>query len=156
MKSGIHDSAQLHIWPLFWRFGLILLCPGTLDNSLASLEGLTSLDLSDNKFEGTLPDGLGSSPNLARVSLEGNYLIGVIPGSLATSKAMSFLELGDNNLEGFAEEWYSGSMKNSDYIIIHLEHNSLEVSCQSPEPKLVEVLYSVLLRVRALCEAIKV
>lgn len=88
-----------------------------------------SLHLSDNKLDGTLPDGLGSSPNLASVAVAGNYLIGVIPGSLATSTAMRYLMLDENNLEGFADEWYSGSLANSKYAVIDLSHNSLEVSC---------------------------
>ena len=73
---------------------------GTLSNSLANLDSLTTLKLSINNLTGELPDNLGNLSNLEELKIGRNNLTGNIPSSLYQISNLTELWLYDNMLEG--------------------------------------------------------
>ncbi|XP_047324934.1 leucine-rich repeat receptor protein kinase HPCA1-like [Impatiens glandulifera] len=98
---------------------------GTLSGDIASLSGLTKLDLSYNKgltgslpqsigslknltilcligcsFSGPIPDTIGSLPQLSTLSLNRNSFTGRIPSSIGNLKSLYWLDLAENQLTG--------------------------------------------------------
>ncbi|XP_031268828.1 putative receptor like protein 25 [Pistacia vera] len=60
----------------------------------------TSIDLSQNNFEGKIPEILGNFKSLIVLSLAHNNLTGNIPSSLGNSIALESLDLSSNKLGG--------------------------------------------------------
>ncbi|XP_047321862.1 leucine-rich repeat receptor protein kinase HPCA1-like [Impatiens glandulifera] len=98
---------------------------GQLTGDIASLDGLQSLDLSNNKglsgpippsigkltklsililkgcsFSGPIPDTLGSLNRLTFLSLTSNSLSGLIPPSLGNLNELDWLDIAENRLTG--------------------------------------------------------
>ncbi|KAF5190258.1 Receptor-like protein [Thalictrum thalictroides] len=60
----------------------------------------TSIDMSNNKFEGQIPEGVGNLTSLYVLNFSGNALTGSIPSSLGNLKQLESLDLSRNMLNG--------------------------------------------------------
>ncbi|XP_042479869.1 receptor-like protein Cf-9 [Macadamia integrifolia] len=60
----------------------------------------TTVDLSNNKFNGEIPDAMGNLKSLMLLNLSGNSLMGRIPSSLENLSNLESLDLSRNNLSG--------------------------------------------------------
>ncbi|KAJ4969863.1 hypothetical protein NE237_002962 [Protea cynaroides] len=60
----------------------------------------TSIDLSNNGFQGEIPDVIGNLTSLYFLNLSQNVLTGPIPSSLANLKQLESLDFSSNKLEG--------------------------------------------------------
>ncbi|OMP07782.1 hypothetical protein COLO4_07053 [Corchorus olitorius] len=60
----------------------------------------TSIDFSDNKFEGVIPGVIGRLSSLKGLNLSHNNLNGHIPGSIGNLTELEWLDLSSNNLVG--------------------------------------------------------
>ncbi|KAF5179323.1 Receptor-like protein [Thalictrum thalictroides] len=60
----------------------------------------TSIDLSNNRFEGEIPQVIGDLTQLYVLNLSHNVLTGSIPSSLGNLKQLGSLDLSDNKLSG--------------------------------------------------------
>ncbi|GKV16444.1 hypothetical protein SLEP1_g27084 [Rubroshorea leprosula] len=61
---------------------------------------LTSIDLSNNKFEGEIPDVVGKLYSLKGLNLSYNKLSGCIPQAMGNLTILEWLDLSSNHLEG--------------------------------------------------------
>ncbi|XP_074558501.1 uncharacterized protein LOC141814439 [Curcuma longa] len=73
---------------------------GAIPPEIGKLQGLLSLDLSDNFITGSIPSTIAGLPNLTRLYLFRNRLSGHIPESLGNLTRLEVLQLGDNDLHG--------------------------------------------------------
>ncbi|MCY3886062.1 MAG: hypothetical protein OXG24_14245 [Gammaproteobacteria bacterium] len=73
---------------------------GFLPDSLAHLERLESLLLTDNEFVGYIPQTIGQLTSLKRLDLSHNQLTGEIPSVLGELKSLEALGLHHNQLTG--------------------------------------------------------
>ncbi|XP_043697060.1 receptor-like protein 7 [Telopea speciosissima] len=60
----------------------------------------TTVDLSNNKFNGGIPDAMGDLKSLMLLNLSGNSFMGQIPSSLGNLRQLEALDLSRNNLSG--------------------------------------------------------
>ncbi|XP_060667913.1 receptor-like protein 34 [Ziziphus jujuba] len=61
---------------------------------------LTTIDLSDNKFQGEIPKAIGELKSLKSLNLSHNNLTGQIPASIGLLENLEGLDLSSNNLSG--------------------------------------------------------
>ncbi|KAG6501829.1 receptor-like protein EIX1 [Zingiber officinale] len=73
---------------------------GTIPSSLCHLQGMTTLDLSDNLLSGKLPDCWNSSSELNVLDFSINNISGGIPKSICSPPSLYSLNLNNNNLSG--------------------------------------------------------
>nr|XP_024935204.2 receptor-like protein 47 [Ziziphus jujuba var. spinosa] len=73
---------------------------GPIPKELGQLQSLLILNLSQNAFTGEIPTSLGNLRQLESLDLSRNILIGEIPKALANLNFLSFLNLSDNQLAG--------------------------------------------------------
>ena len=64
------------------------------------LNTFTTIDLSNNKFQGEIPECIGNLNSLRGLNLSNNYLTGHIPLSFKNLKMLESLDLSSNNLSG--------------------------------------------------------
>ncbi|XVF38208.1 hypothetical protein REPUB_Repub20aG0080500 [Reevesia pubescens] len=65
---------------------------------------LTSIDLSNNKFEGEIPKVIGKLNSLKGLNLSHNKLSGCIPASIGNLTSLEWLDLSSNKLVGIIPE----------------------------------------------------
>lgn len=93
---------------------------GAIPSGLDALANLTTLDLSDNNYNGTIPD-LSGFTSLLNLDLSGNDLTGAIP-SLANLTQLLHLDLSGNLLNGTIP-----SLDNlTSLLTLDLSNNALE------------------------------
>ncbi|CAI9101259.1 OLC1v1038541C1 [Oldenlandia corymbosa var. corymbosa] len=73
---------------------------GNLDDSIAQLTELRTLDLSSTRLTGSIPRGLGDLPMLENLFLDGCGFSGEIPDELGNLVKLCMLDLSSNNLSG--------------------------------------------------------
>lgn len=73
---------------------------GQLGDSVAGLQRLQSLNLSNNLLTGAIPDSIGNISSLTTLDLSYNQLNGSIPASLGQLPNLQELLLNDNQLSG--------------------------------------------------------
>ncbi|KAF3457063.1 hypothetical protein FNV43_RR01720 [Rhamnella rubrinervis] len=73
---------------------------GDIPSSICKLQSLTMLNLSSNNFTGTMPSSLGSLSELESLDLSKNKLSGRIPQQLANLTFLEHLNLSHNQLTG--------------------------------------------------------
>ncbi|KAI3850985.1 hypothetical protein MKW92_037499 [Papaver armeniacum] len=73
---------------------------GEIPEGIADLTSLHILNLSGNALTGSIPSVLGNLTDLESLDLSRNKLTGEIPSQLAALSFLSFLNLSFNNLEG--------------------------------------------------------
>ena len=74
---------------------------GTVPARLASLAGMTALDLFANELTGTIPPGFGAlSAKLNTFDVASNTFTGTVPPSLYTLTSVTRLSLGGNQFKG--------------------------------------------------------
>jgi Leucine-rich repeat (LRR) protein len=70
---------------------------------------LTALDLSDNNLSGKFPASLCSLPFLSELKLSNNTLHGELPLSVSECKSLTVLDLGENGFNGIIPKWIGES-----------------------------------------------
>ena len=73
---------------------------GSFAEELWELDGLTTLNLSNNSIEDSIPSDIDSLTNLQRLNLRDNELTGSIPKELGSLSNLGNLDLEYNQLEG--------------------------------------------------------
>ncbi|KAF3457073.1 hypothetical protein FNV43_RR01730 [Rhamnella rubrinervis] len=73
---------------------------GDIPSSICKLQSLIMLNLSSNNFTGTMPSSLGSLSELESMDLSENNLSGRIPQQLANLTFLAYLNLSHNQLVG--------------------------------------------------------
>ncbi|CAL5190322.1 unnamed protein product [Lathyrus oleraceus] len=73
---------------------------GEIPHEIGELISLKGLNLSNNEITGNIPQSLSNLRNLEWLDLSKNQLIGEIPTSLTNLTFLSFLNLSQNHLEG--------------------------------------------------------
>ncbi|XP_027187784.2 receptor-like protein 35 [Cicer arietinum] len=73
---------------------------GEIPEVIGELNSLIGLNLSNNGITGTIPKSLGNLINLEWLDLSRNHLTGEIPESLSNLTFLCFLNLSQNQLEG--------------------------------------------------------
>ncbi|KAL5037337.1 hypothetical protein BDV3_006844 [Batrachochytrium dendrobatidis] len=81
---------------LFLQLGI----SAPLNESIGNLDGLTSLYLSNNNFNGPIPASLGNLTNLKSLYLPNNNFSSTIPDSISKIASLQRLDLSGNNLVG--------------------------------------------------------
>ncbi|KAF3454481.1 hypothetical protein FNV43_RR04928 [Rhamnella rubrinervis] len=73
---------------------------GEIPSSIGDLRSLIVLNLSSNSFTGTIPSSLGNLTELESLDLSKNKLIGGIPQQLENLKFLEYLNMSQNQLTG--------------------------------------------------------
>ncbi|XP_027333043.1 receptor-like protein 6 [Abrus precatorius] len=73
---------------------------GVIPTVIGELKSLKGLNLSHNRITGFIPQSFGSLENLEWLDLSSNMLMGEIPESLTHLSFLSYLNLSQNHLEG--------------------------------------------------------
>ncbi|PHU01697.1 hypothetical protein BC332_31484 [Capsicum chinense] len=109
--SYYYDSVTVSTKGLELELGRILTIFTTIDLSNNKFEGyipsimgdliaLRVLNLSHNGLQGPIPPSLGSLSSVESLDLSGNHLVGEIPPQFASLTALEVLNLSYNHLEG--------------------------------------------------------
>ncbi|XP_021281925.1 receptor-like protein 12 [Herrania umbratica] len=83
-----------------YNYSLTVTIKGFRTQLVRILTILTSIDLSDNNFEGVIPEVLGKLSALKGLNLSSNNLGGHIPPSLGNLTKLEWLDLSSNKLAG--------------------------------------------------------
>ncbi|XP_044473139.1 receptor-like protein EIX1 [Mangifera indica] len=111
---------------------------GKINHSLVDLKHLSSLDLSDNNFEGVeIPRFLGSMQNLRYLSLSLNSFQGMIPPQLGNLSNLQYLGL-DGILDVKSLWWLSRLS-----LLKHLELDGVDLSNSSNWSQVIHTLPSL-------------
>ena len=105
-----------------------------------TLPNLTTLCLSNNKFDGELPEWLSRLENLVELSMSHNKLQGPIPASLGTLQHLTSISLARNELNGSLPDSF-GQLSELSYF---------DVSCNRLAGSLSEEHFSKLIRLNEL------
>ncbi|ONK62591.1 uncharacterized protein A4U43_C07F5700 [Asparagus officinalis] len=73
---------------------------GNIPDIIGDFVSLHVLDFSDNELTGNIPSSIGNLMQLESLDLSGNFLSGEIPMTLSNLTFLSFLNLSNNNLIG--------------------------------------------------------
>ncbi|KAK9689494.1 hypothetical protein RND81_09G062800 [Saponaria officinalis] len=84
----------------FYAYSISLTFNGVDNNYEKIISTLTTIDLSNNAFEGEIPDNVGRLVGLHGLNLSHNRLTGDIPASLGNLLMLDFLDLSNNKLSG--------------------------------------------------------
>jgi len=77
---------------------------GEIPKVIGELNSLKGLNVSNNRITGTIPQSLSHLRNLEWLDLSRNQLTGEIPVALTNLNFLSFLNLSQNHLEGIIPE----------------------------------------------------
>jgi len=69
-------------------------------DTLAGLDFLRELFLSNNKISGEIPSGIGNIKSIETIEIIGNLLIGSIPENLGNAKKLRYINLRSNKING--------------------------------------------------------
>ena len=105
---------------------------GTVPDSLAGLDSLTSLRLDGNRLTGGIPLALSELDDLETLDLSNNMLSGEIPESLGDIAYLTDLDLSHNMLSG--EIPVGGALKFESIVRLDLSHNKLSGNLPKPLP----------------------
>ncbi|XP_015887545.3 receptor-like protein 50 isoform X2 [Ziziphus jujuba] len=73
---------------------------GEIPSSIGDLKALVALNLSSNRFTGTIPSSIGNMKELESLDLSNNKLFGRIPQQLTNLSFLAYLNLSRNQLNG--------------------------------------------------------
>ncbi|XP_058111258.1 receptor-like protein 7 [Magnolia sinica] len=100
---GLHDQiskSRLDLTTLYYQDTVTVTCKGQDMKLVKILTIFTSIDLSNNHFEGEFPKEIGNLKLLYILNLSRNGLTGPIPASLGNLTQLESLDLSQNNLSG--------------------------------------------------------
>ncbi|XP_044473375.1 receptor-like protein EIX2 [Mangifera indica] len=120
---------------------------GKINPSLVDLKHLSSLDLSDNNFEGVeIPRFLGSMQNLRYLNLSLNSFQGMIPPQLGNLSNLQYLGLGDMlHVKSF---WWLSRLS----LLKHLDLDGVDLSNSSDWLQVIHTLPSLVVLKLSYCE----
>ncbi|XP_058110318.1 receptor-like protein 33 [Magnolia sinica] len=131
MMSGEKDEDQdhevirygfLNLSNLYYQDTVMVTSKG-LDMELVKILTIfTSIDLSNNHFEGEIPNVIGDLKLLHILNLSRNGLTGPIPASLGNLRMLESLDLSQNNLSGVIPQQLS---RLTFLSVLDLSHNRL-------------------------------
>ncbi|XP_043697061.1 receptor-like protein 33 [Telopea speciosissima] len=100
------DSSQLkyldfqYTLRYYYRDTIVIVYKGTYLEMGSIVTTFTTIDLSNNRFNGGIPDAMGDLKSLMLLNLSGNSLTGQIQSSLENLRQLEALDLSRNNLSG--------------------------------------------------------
>ena len=83
-----------------YQNSIVMTIKGSEIEFVKILNTFTTIDLSNNKFQGEIPECIGNLNSLRGLNLSHNYLIGHIPLSFKNLKMLESLDLSSNKLSG--------------------------------------------------------
>ncbi|XVF77164.1 hypothetical protein PTKIN_Ptkin14bG0023200 [Pterospermum kingtungense] len=95
------DAPQIHD---FYSYSIGLVMKGQDMELVKIFNKLTSIDLSQNMFEGEIPKIIGKLDSLKGLNLSHNNLSGSIPTSIGNLSSLEWLDLSSNKLNGTIPE----------------------------------------------------
>ncbi|OAY43748.1 receptor-like protein 35 [Manihot esculenta] len=98
-----HDHLKfevLRLGQLYYQDSITVTSKGLEMNLVKILTVFTSIDVSNNNFEGLIPERLGQLNALYVLNLSHNALVGRIPSTLGSISHLESLDLSDNKLTG--------------------------------------------------------
>jgi Leucine-rich repeat (LRR) protein len=101
---------------------------GTIPDTIATLTGVTSLELDGNAITGVIPVAIASLTALGWLNLASNTISGTLPGAIASMTALTNLNLENNAI--------SGTLPNalaSLTALTHLKLNSNSITGTMPD-----------------------
>jgi hypothetical protein len=95
-KSGLQYMGKAN----YYNDSVVIIMKGFSIELTRILTTFTTIDLSNNMFEGEIPQVIGKLNFLKGLNLSHNQIIGTIPQSLSNLKNLEWLDLSRNNLSG--------------------------------------------------------
>uniref|UniRef100_A0A6N2NDR3 Uncharacterized protein n=1 Tax=Salix viminalis TaxID=40686 RepID=A0A6N2NDR3_SALVM len=89
-----------YIGEIYYQDSIVLTMKGTEIPMERILTIFTTIDLSNNRFEGQIPKEVGLLSSLLALNISRNRLTGQIPSSLGSLTALESLDLSSNGLDG--------------------------------------------------------
>ncbi|XVF77167.1 hypothetical protein PTKIN_Ptkin14bG0023500 [Pterospermum kingtungense] len=93
-----------HVIHVFYSYSIGIAMKGLVMEVVKIFTMLTTIDLSNNKFEGEIPKVIGNLKSLKGLNLSYNNLNGSIPDSVANLVNLEWLDLSSNKLVGTIPE----------------------------------------------------
>ncbi|XP_039689006.1 receptor-like protein Cf-9 [Medicago truncatula] len=95
-KSGLQYMGKAN----YYNDSVVIIMKGFSIELTRILTTFTTIDLSNNMFEGEIPQVIGKLNFLKGLNLSHNQIIGTIPQSLSNLRNLEWLDLSRNNLSG--------------------------------------------------------
>ncbi|GKV36497.1 hypothetical protein SLEP1_g44623 [Rubroshorea leprosula] len=125
-----HDSPE-YMATGFYQYSLVVIMKG-LEYELQRIFTLfTSIDLSENKFEGEIPDVFGKLSSLKGLNLSHNNLTGPISQSLGNLTNVEWLDLSSNELVGEIPDELANSSTPLEMVLMKETLDCVDSHCQN-------------------------
>ncbi|KAK6943169.1 Leucine-rich repeat-containing N-terminal, plant-type [Dillenia turbinata] len=99
-ESGVNYLKFSVVLGVYYQDFVTVTCKGLEMELVKILTIFTSIDFSENNFDGLIPDEMGELQSLYVLNLSGNALNGNVPSSLGNLKQLESLDLSRNQLTG--------------------------------------------------------
>ncbi|XP_017239974.1 receptor-like protein 33 [Daucus carota subsp. sativus] len=100
MNGDVHKVILGYMGYASYSDSIIVVIKGVEIELVRILTALTTIDLSQNKFEGEIPEYIGNLKSLRYLNLSHNYLTGHIPPLIGKLSVLESLDLSFNRLDG--------------------------------------------------------